>query len=105
MIFELRRYPILPGKAEEWVALMDDVIIPYQQSKGMAILASFVNDARDSYVWIRRFANADERDALYAAVYQSDYWQTDISPLIGDLIDRDGIEVTLLQATPRSLMQ
>ena len=105
MIFELRRYPIKPGQREAWVKLMDERIIPFQQSRGMAILASFVDRAGDSYVWIRRFASAEERDALYTAVYESDYWREELSPPIGDLIDREGIEVTLLQATPRSLMQ
>ena len=32
--FELRRYPLKPGKADEWVKLMDEVIIPFQLSKG-----------------------------------------------------------------------
>ena len=105
MFFELRRYPLKSGKADEWVKLMDEVIIPFQLSKGMAVLASFVNEAKDTYVWIRRFASEEEREALYDAVYQNDYWQKELSPIVGELIDRDGIEVTLLKATPRSLMQ
>ena len=105
MFFELRRYPLKPGKADEWVKLMDEAIIPFQLSKGMAVLASFVNDAEDTYVWIRRFASEAEKESLYSAVYESDYWQNELSPLVGDLIDRDGIEVTILKATPRSLMQ
>ena len=84
---------------------MDEAIIPFQQSKGMAVLASFVNDAEDTYVWIRRFASEAEKESLYAAVYQSDYWLNELSPLVGDLIDREGIEVTILKATPRSVMQ
>ncbi len=105
MFFELRRYPLKPGKADEWVKLMDEAIIPFQQSKGMAVLASFVSDAEDTYVWIRRFASEAEKEALYDAVYQNDYWQKELSPMVGDLIDRAGIEVTILRATPRSLMQ
>ncbi len=105
MFFELRIYPIKPGKAQQWVKLMDEVVIPFQQSKGMAVLASFVNEAKDTYVWIRRFASETERDALYDAVYNNDYWQNELSPIVGELIDRDGIEVSILEATPRSLMQ
>lgn len=84
---------------------MDDVIIPYQMSKGMTVLASFVNDAGDTYVWIRRFASPEERDALYQAVYQNEYWQDELTPIVDGLIVRDGIEVTILTATPRSFMQ
>ena len=105
MFFELRRYPIRPGKADEWVRLMDEVLIPFQQSKGVAVLASFVNEAQDTYVWIRRFANEAEKEELYAAIYQNDYWRDELSPIVGELIDRDGIEVTILKTTPRSLMQ
>ncbi|MDE2858473.1 MAG: NIPSNAP family protein [Chloroflexota bacterium] len=105
MFFELRRYPIKPGKAAEWVKLMDEVIIPYQLSKGMTVLASFVNESGDTYVWIRRFATQEERDALYDAVYQTAYWQDQLSPIVGELIDRERIEVTILAATPGSFMQ
>ena len=55
MFFELRVYGMQPGKGPEFVKYMDDEIIPYQRSKGMTILASFLNDAEDTYVWIRRF--------------------------------------------------
>ena len=41
----------------------------------------------------------------YHAVYQNDYWQGELTPIIDDLIDRGGIEVTVLEATPRSFMQ
>ena len=29
MFFELRQYQLRPGKRDEWVKLMDEVIIPY----------------------------------------------------------------------------
>lgn len=105
MFFELRVYPLMPGKAEEFVRYMDEEIIPYQLSKGMTILASFLNDAEDTYVWIRRFANDEEKDALYDAVYNNDYWRNEVSPKLPELMDGAGIEVTILRATPRSFMQ
>ena len=46
-----------------------------------------------------------KKEELYAAIYQNDYWQNELSPIVGELIDRDRIEVTILKATPRSLMQ
>jgi hypothetical protein len=42
---------------------------------------------------------------LYAAVYESDYWKNDISPKIPDMLDREAIKVTRLEATPKSAMQ
>ena len=42
MFFELREYRIKDGKRERWVKLMEEKIIPFQMSKGMVAVASFV---------------------------------------------------------------
>ena len=56
MFFELRQYEIKPGCQEAWVKLMEEEIIPFQVSKGMVVLGSFVGEADESiYYWIRRF--------------------------------------------------
>ena len=41
MFFELRQYRMRPGHEENWVKYMEEVIIPFQISKGMVILGSF----------------------------------------------------------------
>ena len=105
MFFELRQYPLRPGQRDAWVKFMDEEIIPYQLSQGMCILGSFVDEANDRYVWIRRFADEAERERLYAAVYNTDLWREQLSPRVGEMIDRDGIEVSILRATPRSFLR
>ena len=61
MFFELRQYRILPGKRDEWVRFMDEVIIPFQVAKGMTIVGAFVaEEDPDLYVWIRRFEDESE---------------------------------------------
>ena len=105
MLFELRRYRCKQGKRDEWVALMESRIIPMQISKGMSIVGSFVaEDDPDVYVWIRRFDSEDERKRLYEAVYKSDEWLNDLSPLIDDLLYREQIEVTRLNPTAASAL-
>ena len=52
---------------------------------------------------MRRFESEAEREALYAAVYESDYWKNEIAPRVPDYIDRSGIVVTRLNATPKSV--
>ena len=70
MLFELRQYRTKPGQRERWIQLMDDVIIPYQMSKGMVVVATYVGETEDDlYTWIRRFENEEERVRLYEAVY------------------------------------
>jgi hypothetical protein len=106
MFFELRQYRTKPGQREKWVKFMEEVIIPFQVSKGMVILGSFVGQEEDDlYVWIRRFASEEERKQLYAAVYESEHWKNDIAPKIPEMLDREAIKVARLEATPGSRIQ
>jgi hypothetical protein len=106
MLFELRQYHIRPGHRENWTRLMEEEIIPFQVSKGMVILGSFVGEQDESvYVWIRRFADEEERARLYEAVYQSDHWKTNIAPRIPEMMDREQMRITRLAPTPKSPIQ
>ena len=106
MFFELRQYAIRPGKQAEWVDLMETEIIPFQVAQGMVILGSWVGEEDDSvYVWLRRFEDEAERERLYEAVYDSDHWKNVIGPKIPDLMDREQIQVTRIEATPKSGIQ
>lgn len=106
MFFELRQYRTQPGKREEWVEYMESEIIPFQISKGMVVVGSFVGEEEeDLYVWIRRFESEEQREQLYEAVYQSDTWKNDMAPKVGTLIDRERIIVTRIEATPKSVIQ
>ena len=105
MLFELRRYHCKEGKRDTWVELMETRIIPLQIAKGMSIVGSFVDENDpDVYVWIRRFDSEDERKRLYAAVYQSEEWLNELSPLVDEYLYRDRIEVTRLTPTPTSAL-
>ena len=104
--FELRQYRMRPGQRDAWVKLMEEEIVPFQTSKGMVICAMFCGEEdKDLYVWIRRFESEAERERLYEAVYQTDHWKNDIGPRVGDLIDREQIKVTRLEATPHSVIR
>ncbi len=106
MFFELRQYPVRPGQRDNWVKCMEEEIIPFQTKMGMVVVGSFVGEQDESvYVWIRRFADEDERKRLYEAVYQSDYWKNEIAPKVPAMIDREKIKVTRLLATPHSVIR
>lgn len=106
MFFELRQYRTMPGQREKWVRFMEEEIIPFQVSKGMVILGSFVGQEEDDlYVWIRRFDSEEERKRLYAAVYESDHWKNNIGPRIPEMMDRSKIVVSRIEATPKSVIQ
>jgi len=106
MFFELRQYRTKPGMRGEWVKYMEEVIIPFQVSKGMVVSGSFVGEEEDDlYIWIRRFDSEEERERLYEAVYESDTWKNDITDKVGALLDRDKTIVTRIEPTPKSVIR
>ena len=83
MFFEIREYRIFNGQMENWVSCMENEIIPFQVKRGMVILGSFVSQEEDDlYIWIRRFESESQREELYKAVYESEYWINEIAPKI-----------------------
>lgn len=106
VFYELRQYHVKPGKMATWLKMMEEEIIPYQVAKGMVITGSYRGEDDESvYVWTRRFESEAQREALYAAVYENDYWQKEMSPRIGECLDRSKMVVTRMVPTPRSTAQ
>jgi NIPSNAP len=106
MIYELRQYRAQPGRRDDLARYMEEVIIPFQASKGMVIVASFVGEQdEDLYVWIRRFEDEADRERLYAAVYESERWKNEIGPHVGALLDRPRMVITRLSPTPKSVLR
>ena len=83
---------------------MDKTVIPFQVSQRVVVVGSFVDEEDpDHYVWIRRFDSEDERKRLYQAIYESETWQTEMLPLVTDMIDRERSIISRLNATPKSV--
>lgn len=105
MFFELRLYRINPGQRERWVKFMEEVIIPFQVSKGMVVVGSFIaQEDPDLYIWIRRFESEEERERLYKVVYESDYWKNVVRPQASEMLDPKNIQVIRMEATPKSVV-
>jgi hypothetical protein len=104
--YELRQYRMRPGQRDAWLKFMEEEIVPFQVSKGMVISGMFVGEEdKDLFVWLRRFESEEERERLYEAVYQSETWKTKFNDRVGELIDREQIRVTRIEATPRSVLR
>ncbi|MGW7002264.1 NIPSNAP family protein [Streptomyces sp. NPDC054933] len=102
MFYEIRRYQARPGRRQEWVHYMEEVVIPFQSGKGMSVIASFTDEEdSDGYVWIRRFDDEEQRQALYAAVYDDDRWKDEIGPAVRELLIPEKTLVT--RAVPTAL--
>ncbi|MGQ9815466.1 MAG: NIPSNAP family protein [Candidatus Roseilinea sp.] len=106
MFFELREYHIKPGQRERWVRFMEEVIIPYQASKGMVVVGSFVGQEDETlYVWLRRFESEAQREQLYKAVYETDTWNNEIKPQVDEMLDRQKTVIKRIEATPKSVIR
>jgi len=106
MFLELREYRIKGGKREEWIKLMEEKIIPFQVSKGLVVIGSFIAlDEPDLYVWIRRFESEEDAERLYKEVYESDYWKNQIKPEADTMLERENIRNLRLKATKLSVIQ
>jgi hypothetical protein len=72
----------------------------------MVITGSFHGETDQSvYVWLRRFESEEQRVALYAAVYESEFWKTQIGPRVPEYLDRSAIVVTRMVPTAKSTVQ
>ena len=104
--FEYRQYRIKDGKRDRWVKFMEEEIIPFQISKGMVIVGSWVDEKEDDhYIWMRRFDSEEERVRLYKLVYEDPHWANVIKPQIDEMLDRSKMIVTRLVATPHSVIR
>lgn len=105
MLFELRQYWCRPGRRDEWARYMDETVIPYQVSKGVVVVASFVDEEDpDHYVWIRRFDSEAERERLYGEIYGGAEWENEMLPRVTEMIDRERSVISRLFATPKSVI-
>ena len=106
MLYELRIYRARPGQRDALVRFFEEEVVPHLASKGIVVVGSFVDEEdEDQFVWMRRFDSEEERARLLEAHYGGEHWKTTLSPRAGELIDREQIQVILLQPTPMSVLQ
>ncbi len=104
MFYEFRQYRMDPAMRAQFVEWMESIVIPYQVSKGMIVVGSWVDEEDPSlYYWMRRFESEEERVKLYKDCYEADGWVKEIKPLLGDTVKE--IVVKRIQPTPRSIIR
>jgi hypothetical protein len=104
MHYEIRREQARPGRFEELVACMEDLVIPLHQDKGMTVVGTFL-DTDSGFVWLRRFADDAERDAVVDAVHQDPRWRDEVGPAIRALLAEDGSTAMSLLPTTHSALR
>jgi quinol monooxygenase YgiN len=71
MFYEIRTEHARPGSGTGLATYMDETVIPLHQEMGMHVVGAFtVIDDEDSFVWIRRFEDAADRERILDAVHR-----------------------------------
>lgn len=70
MFYEIRTEHARPGHGAELAHYMDETVIPLHREMGMHVVGAFtVIGDEDTFVWIRRFDNAADRERIIEAVH------------------------------------
>ena len=84
---------------DEWVKIMEEIIIPFQEGLGMLVTSSnrgfleapstreALAEPDTTYVWTRYFSSETQREELYARVYGSEYWTETVGPMVPPCVD------------------
>jgi hypothetical protein len=101
MLVEIRRYTIVPGRREEFVTWFETEAARAMRAVGIRILGSFVSvDDPNVFVYLRGFADEEERDRLTRAFRDSDIWTGRLRKQAQEL--EMGYDVEVVRSTPAS---
>lgn len=70
MLAEHRTYTINKGSMDEFIASFERDTIPLHDSAGIPIVAAWVNRPQNEFIWVRTFADADDREARLKAMQE-----------------------------------
>lgn len=99
-VIELREYQIKPGKTAQWLNLMEKEILPYQRSKGVEVINSYLHcdeNGDEWFVWLRQFKDEQSRQEICSQLYDQ-WWINEIRPKVFSLIEESSVKVRTLQA-------
>ena len=76
LIFELRRYRLLPERRERLIRLFDREFVEPQEALGIRVDGEFrdLGDP-DCFVWVRSFKNMEARTDALASFYSGPVWK------------------------------
>jgi NIPSNAP len=103
-VIEIRIYTIHEGRRDEFVQLCDERLVPAMKAYGLDVLGQFTSiEDDDTFVWLRRFDSAADRDRQLAAFYATDLWQ-ELSAAAAPYV-KDASNVFTVVPTPASTLR
>jgi len=97
-VVELRQYTLHPGRRADLVDVFERYLVSGQEAVGMVLGGLFEDeDADDRFVWLRGFADLEQRTRALAAFYGGPVWREHAHRANATMIDSD--DVFLLRPT------
>jgi len=91
-VVELRRYRTHPGRRDELIALFDREFVETQEAVGMRVIGQFRDlDDPDAFVWLRGFADMEQRRRALEAFYFGPVWQAHREAANATMADSDDV--------------
>ena len=105
MLMEIRIYKIRPGMRQKFIEFFENKTIEPQEACGMRILGQFRSlQDDDTFVWLRGFENAQDRDSKKEAFYGGDLWLEQLEEDAFSMIE-DYSNVFLVEPTANSKLK
>jgi NIPSNAP len=102
-IVELRRYALKAGQRDTLIELFDQEFVETQEAVGMCVLGQFRDlDDRDSFVWMRGFADMETRKEALESFYGGPVWKQHGRAANATMVDSDNV-LLLRPASPLDL--
>lgn len=87
-IVELRQYTLLPGRRDTLIGLFEQAFIEAQEAVGATVIGQFRDlEKPDRFVWLRGFADMDQRLTALQTFYSGSVWRehsTEVNDLLAD---------------------
>lgn len=91
-VLELRQYTLKPGKRDVLIDVFDAKFVDGQEDEGMTIVGQFRDlDAPDRFVWLRGFADMQQRKQALESFYGGPVWRGNRDTANGTMIDSDNV--------------
>jgi hypothetical protein len=91
-IYELRQYTLHPGQRDVLIELFEREFITGQEAAGMRLPGLFLDlDDPDRFVWLRAFADMEQRREALTRFYGGPVWQTHRNAANATMIDSDNV--------------
>lgn len=91
-VVELRRYTLHPGRRDTLIELFEREFVETQEACGMRLLGQFRElDDADRFVWLRGFADMQQRAQALAAFYGGPVWQAHREAANATMVDSDDV--------------